>query len=216
MRFLGYSLGLWALVLWAALGIARGESGSGKLTYTKVLKGSVPEYMSITVDASGESVYDGRKLDEAPQPRAFRLSAATTRRLFELARELNYFHAIDLESHRKVANLGRKTFVYEHQGRRNEAQFNYSLRREAQELSELFDRIATVQEHIAVLQHAIKFDHLSLPNELMRIQSDLEKRSLADPQQMVPVLELIARNPRFLHLAQVRAQNLLERLQNHP
>jgi hypothetical protein len=32
---------------------------------------------------------------------------------------------------------------------------------------------------------------------------------------MVPVLEKIARNPRFLHLAQTRAQNILERLQNN-
>jgi len=31
---------------------------------------------------------------------------------------------------------------------------------------------------------------------------------------MVPTLDQIARNPRFLHLAQVRAQNILERLQN--
>ena len=205
----------WALAVSATVGLAQGETVSGRLTYTKVLKGSLPEYMSITVDASGEGVYEGRQLDEAPQPRPLRFSPGTTRRLFELTRALNYFRSIDLESRRKVANLGQKTLVYEGNRQRNQVQFNYSLRREAQELSDLFDRIATVQEHIAVLQHAIKYDHLSLPKELMQIQRDLDKRSLADPQLMVPVLERIARNPRFLHLAQVRAQNILTRLQNN-
>jgi hypothetical protein len=55
---------------------------------------------------------------------------------------------------------------------------------------------------------------LSLPRELLQIQIDLDKRALADPELLVPSLEKIANNPRFLHLAQVRAQTILQRLQN--
>jgi hypothetical protein len=48
---------------------------------------------------------------------------------------------------------------------------------------------------------------------LLQIQIDLDKKALAEPELMIPALEEIARNPRFLHLAQVRAQNILERVQ---
>lgn len=192
--------------------LAQEASSPAKLTFTKVLKGSVPEYLAITVDSNGSGTYEGRKLDEPPSPRSLKLSPATTQRLFELSGLLNNFQSTDLESHKKVANLGLKTLIYEAGGQTNRAEFNYTLRREAHELADLFEKIASVEQHIMVLEHAIKYDHLSLPKELLRIQIDLDNKALADPELLVPTLEQIARNPRFLHLAQVRAQNILQRL----
>ncbi|MFB3922561.1 MAG: hypothetical protein ACE145_12620 [Terriglobia bacterium] len=178
------------------------------------MKGSSPEFLSITVDASGNATYEGRKLDEPPSPRPMKLSPATTARLFQLAEALDNFQSIELESHRKVANLGLKTFIYEQDGRTNKVEYNYTLRREAQTLADLFEKISGVEQHLTTLEHAIKYDHLSLPRELLLIQMDLDKQALADPELLVPTLEKIARNPRFLHLAQSRAQDILQRLQN--
>lgn len=193
----------------------QGPSAPARLTYTKLLKGSTPEYLAITVSANGEATFEGRKADEPSAPHAFRLSESTTRRAFRLAETLGYFQSVDLESHRKVANLGLKTFVYEAGGKRSEAQFNYTLLRAAQELADLFERIGSVEQYILTLEHAIKYDHLSLPTTLRQIQIDLGKRSLADPELMAPTLEKIVSNPRFLHLAQSRAQEILQRLQNN-
>lgn len=164
------------------------------------------------MDANGEATYDGRKLDDPPAPRPLKLSPATTLRIFQLAEAMNNFQSIDLESHKKVANLGLKTFVYEQDGQKNRAEFNYTLRRDAQELVDLFEKIASVEQHIVELERAIKYDHLSLPRELLQIQIDLDKRALAEPGLLVPALEQIARNPRFLHLAQTRAQDILQRI----
>lgn len=189
-------------------------SGPARLTYTRVLKGSTPEYLSIAIDSNGVGTYDGRKLDDPPNPRSLKLSATTTHRLFELTEALNDFHDIDLESHRKVANLGLKTLTYEQGGQKYQAQFNYSVRREATDLADLFEKIAAVEQHIAALEYESKYDHLGLPRELLQIQIDLDNKALADPELMVPALDGIVRNPRFLHIAQVRAQNILERLQN--
>ena len=185
-----------------------------RITFTKVLKGSTPEYLAITVDSNGSGTYEGRKLDEPSRPRPLKLSPTTTQRLFELAGLLDNFRSGDLESHKKVADLGLKTLVYEGNGGINQAQFNYTLRREAQELADTFEKIAGVEQHIITLEYAIKYDHLGLPNELLQIQIDLKNKALADPGLMVPALEEIARNPHFLHLAQVRAQDILQRLQN--
>ncbi len=185
------------------------------MTFTKVLKGSFPEYLRISLDANGTATYDGRKLDDPPSPRPFELSPVTTRKLFDLTASLNNFKSIDLESHKKVANLGAKTLAYEQGGQKAEAEFNYTLRREAQQLTDLFERIASVEQHIIVLEYAIKYDHLGLPRELLQIQIDLNNKALTEAELMVPALERIARNPKFLRLAQVRAQNILERLQNN-
>ena len=184
-----------------------------RITYTKLLKGSVPEYTVVSVDSNGAGTYEGRKADDPSSARPLKLSQGTTRRLFELAAALNNFKSIDLESHKKVANLGLKTFTYQQGEQNNRAEFNYSLLREAQELTDLFERISSVEQHVAALEYATKYDHLSLPRELLQIEIDLNNKALADAELMVPTLEQIARNPKLLRLAQARAQNILERLQ---
>ena len=186
-----------------------------KLTYTKLLKGSVPEYMSITVDSNGSGKYEGRKVDDPPSSRPLKLSPPTTKRLFDLAAQLDNFRLPGIESHKKVANLGAKTFTYEAAQKKNQVEFNYTLNRDAQELSELFERIGAVETHLEELQYAIKYDHLGLPQELLQIQMDLNNKALAEAELLVPTLDQIARNPRFLHLAQTRAQDILQRLQNN-
>lgn len=191
---------------------AQGEAEPARLTYTKVLAGSTPEFEEITVDLNGSGSYDGRKLSSPTNARPLQLSPATTQRLFALAHALNDFKSIDLESHKNVANLGRKTFTYEEGGQKNRVEFNYSLRREAQELADLFEKIGSVQEHIKTLEFATKYDPLSLPQELLQIQIELNNKALADPEMMAPVLRQITRNSRFLHLAQARARDILERM----
>jgi hypothetical protein len=212
---LRFALALAAMVSLAATSTGQQGGEPSKLSYTKFLKGSVPEYLVITVDTAGAATYDGRKQEDPPTPHSFKLSDATTRRLFSLAESLGYFESGDLESHKKVANLGVKTFTYERQGKKSQVEFNYTLQREAQELTDLFERIASVEQHILTLEYLIKYDHLNLPNQLRQVQIDLEKKALADPELMAPTLEKIARGSRFLHLAQVRAQDILDRLQNN-
>jgi hypothetical protein len=186
-----------------------------KLTYTRVFRGSVPEYLSISVDKNGAATYEGRKLADSPASRPLKLSATTTRRLFDLADRLDDFKSVDLESHKKVADLGWKTFTYEAGGRKSSAGFNYTLDRDARDLTDLLEKIASVEQHITGLEFAIRYDHLGLPEELLEIQIDLANRALADPELMVPTLEEIANNPHFLHLAQVRAHDILQRIQNN-
>ena len=185
-----------------------------QISYSKVLKGSTPEYVSVIVDSSGSALYEGRKLDEVAAPRHLQLTRATTRRIFELAAALEYFESLDLESNRKVANLGRKTFTYEDGQRKHQVEFNYTRRREAIDLMEIFESISAVVQHIATLEYAIKYDHLNLPAQLRQIQTDLNRRALTEPELMAPTLEKIASNPRFLHLAQSRAQEILEKLRS--
>ena len=187
-----------------------------KLTYSRTLKGSTPEYLMLSVDSKGLGTFEGRKLDEAQSPRPIQLSAGTTQRMFALAGRLNNFQSVDLDSHKKVANLGRKTFTYQRGEGVYRVVFNYTENRTAQELVDIFEAVGMVQEHISTLEFGMKYDPLSLPQELLQVQIDLNNKSLADPEMLLPTLEKIAHGPRFLHLAQARAEQIIERIQPNP
>jgi hypothetical protein len=187
-----------------------------KLTYSRTFQGSLPEYLQITVDSKGFGAFEGRKLDETRNPCPFRLSPKTTERIFALAAQLHNFQSIDLESHRKVANLGQKALEYQTGNDVNRVVFNYTENRVAQELVEILEGVSTVEEHVTALEFEMKYEPLGLPEELLQIQIELREKSLADPELLIPTLEKIAHNSRFLHLAQARAQDLIERLQSNP
>jgi hypothetical protein len=187
-----------------------------KLTYSRTFKGSTPEYLLITVDSKGLGAFEGHKLDEAQSSRPFQLSAGTTERIFALAGQLHNFQSVDLDSHKKVANLGQKTLTYQQGEDVNRVVFNYTENRIARELVDIFEAVGAVEEHIAGLEFGMKYDPLGLPQELLQIQIELNNKSLADPEMLLPTLEKIAHGSRFLHLAQVRAQQIIERIQPSP
>jgi hypothetical protein len=194
---------------------AQQAKGPDKLTYTKALKGSVPEYTEITVDIDGLGSYQGRKLDDPPNPRPLILSADTVRELFNLARELGDFNSLDLDSHKNVANLGLKTLVFKHDGQKSKVEFNYTQNRKAQKLTNLFEGIAQVEQHLSSLEYSAHYDRLGLPRELTEIQIDLDNKALVDPELLVPMLQKIAQNSEFLHIAQLRAEDILRRIQSY-
>ena len=68
-------------------------------------------------------------------------------------------------------------------------------------------------QHRVALENAMKYDPLGLPRELLETKQDLAKKALADPELLVPVLEQIAQNSRYLNLAKNRAQDILRHLQ---
>jgi len=184
-----------------------------RLTFTKVLKGSFPEYMALSIDTSGKGTYDSHKLDDPADPHPLQISAGTTAKIFSLAKTLNYFHSLQLESRHKVANMGLKTLTYEAGKEMSRVQYNYTENRTAQQLTEMLEKIGNVEDRITQLEYSMKYDHLSLPQTLREIQEGLDDRNFVEAALMIPTLEKISSNPHFLHLAQSRAQEILQRIQ---
>ena len=188
--------------------------GGSQLTFIKIMKGSVPDYEKIVVGSDGSGRYEAQSPSEPTHPLSFRLSPDVTDKLFSLAAKLHNFKGVALESHKHVANLGLKTFQYENGGQISQVQFNYSLNRTAQDLTDLFESVGSVERHILSLDYSMKYDPLGLPKQLDLIQADLDNKALADPQLMVTTLDQIIRNPRYMHLAQVRAQDIIQQIQD--
>ena len=171
--------------------------------------------MTLAIDANGAGVYDSHKLNDPPNPRGMQLSAGTTEQLFSLAQSLNYFRSLTLESRHRVANMGLKTLAYEAGGEINKVQYNFTQNHAAQQLTDMFEKIGNVEEEIAQLEYDMKYDHLGLPEILRRIQLGLADHYYVEPALLIPTLEKIAANPRFLHVAQSRAQEIMQSVQEY-
>jgi hypothetical protein len=207
-------VGIAPLALVSHGAILRGQAGASpqRITFTKTLKGSSPEYMALSIDANGKGTYDSHKLDEPSCPRPLQISATTTAQLFSLAAAVGNFQSVDFDSHRKVANMGLKTLSYEAGQEVHRVQYNYTENRTAQQITEIFEKIGNVEEHITQLQYDMKFDHLSLPQTLAEIQQEYADHNLAELSLLMPTLEQISSNSRFLHLAQARAQEIMRNI----
>jgi hypothetical protein len=194
---------------------ANGPSRS-RLSFTKVFEGSSPEYIHITVDQDGQATYQGGSADEPNEPETLQLSEQFTARVFSLVAQLQYFQGIQLETERRVAFMGKKTFAYEKDGQRAEVSYNYTTNRTAEELRELFEKLARSRELIAQLEHRLVFDRLGLMEVVRKLESQFNAGRLAELEQFMPVLEKIAADSRLMQLARSRATALLRRIRGEP
>lgn len=109
--------------------------------------------------------------------------------------------------------MGLKTLTYESGAETNRVEYNYTENRTAQQLTDLLEKIANVEEQISQLEYAMKYDPLGLPQILRQIQEGLDEHNYVEPALMVPTLEKISANNRFMHLAKSRAEEIMQRIQ---
>jgi hypothetical protein len=184
-----------------------------RLVLSKYFKGSTPESVIITIEHSGEASYREGKEDD--NPLSFQLAESDVRQLFELADKLDHFQH-PLESGLKVAQMGVKTFRFEFQSETHEVSFNYSVDENAQALQECFERISETERDFIELDRTMHFDKLGVNQALALIEIAHQNKRLVAPQQFLPLLDRIAKNESFLHMARARAAALAEVLRGGP
>lgn len=200
--------------------LAGDPAGGGRLTFTKSFPGSSPDYYRITLQENGEAFYSTSPPGEKPEDKndasdegKFRLSPELAAQAFELSAKLHHFRGADLETRKKLAFMGKKTVVYENGAERGEAVFNYSENPDAMAVAELFEKISNTQQHRLELERLARYDKLGLMKQLLIVETSLNKKDLAEPSLLVPVLEKIAANKTYLNIAQQRARIILAKIQ---
>jgi hypothetical protein len=200
---------------WAASAAAT-PAESAKLTFRRVFKSSSPEFIEIVVPDDGHpATYDIRQLDEDASASPFEVSGALRAHMFDLAGQLNHFQGQDLDVHRKIANLGEKTFRWEKGGSVHEVKFNYTLNSAAAQLLQIFEGLARQQEHVMLLTRRMRYDRLGINDALLQFETDLNHKLLPEPQFALPMLDEIGNDSRFVDIARQRARTLAERIR-HP
>jgi len=182
-------------------------SAAPRLFYSKYFKGSVPEYVAITVERNGDAIYQEAKSDD--NPIKLHLPDADVQELFSLAEKLDRFQR-PLESGLKVANMGAKTFRFEDGAEKHEVEFNYSSDPMAQAMWDWFERIAESERHLIDLERAVRYDKLGTNDALLLLQITYEHKRLVAPEQFLTLLDRVAKNESFVHIARERAASLAE------
>jgi len=213
--FLRFCLMLGAACLMASCVFSAPAACGAKLKYRRVFKGSSPEFIEISVrEDSDVAAYEIRQLDEDAGAAPFQVSTTLRARMFDLAAQLQHFQGQDLDVHRRIAYLGEKTFHWDCGSEVHEAKFNYTLNNAATQLQQIFEGLARQQEHADLISRRMKYDRLGINDALLQFESDLNRSLLPEPKRLLPMLEQIAGDPKFVDIARQRARSLAERLRH--
>ncbi|HEV2195011.1 MAG TPA: hypothetical protein VGR55_05490 [Candidatus Acidoferrum sp.] len=190
-------------------------SAHAKLSYRRIFKSSSPEFIEIVVrDDTNAATFEIRQLDEDPGASPFEVGNSLRARMFELAAQMNYFQGQDLDVHRRIANLGEKTFRWEKGAESHETKFNYTLNSSANQLMQIFEGLARQQELVTLLERRMKYDRLGINDALLQFETDLNHKLLPEPQRALPTLDQIASDSRFVDVGRQRARALADRIRH--
>ena len=202
------------LLLVAASAFAGSPSDNPTIIYRKVFKSSYPEYVQIKVSQNGAATYDIRQLDEESEPVAFQVNAPLAQRIFDLASKLHNFQGADLDIHRRIANLGEKTFQYTKGSEIHEVKFNYTLDDSATQLLNIFEGLARQESDLSNLQRVMRYDHLGVNDALVQIEADYNSKTLPEPERLLSALDQVSADDKFIDIARQRARTLAGRIRN--
>jgi hypothetical protein len=195
-----------ALALFLPLAAALG-AGVPRITYTKDFPRSTPAFTLITLDRDGKAQY--REARDDDNPIAFQLAPEEAEEIFRLAAKVGYFRQ-PLEAKAKVANTGIKTFRYEDGEEKGETSFNYSTIPEAIALWDWFERITESERLYIALERAAKFDKLGVNQALLWLEVSRDRKRVVAAGQFLPLLDRIAKNESYIHMARERAASLAD------
>src|SRR5262245_16125430 len=212
-----------SLLLWCGVGLASAQARAAaastpstqtaKVTFRRVFQGSSPEYIELCIwDDAKTATYEIRQMEDDPGSAPFEVGEALRTKIFGLVAQLHNFQGQDLDVHRKIANLGEKTFRWEQSGVFHETKFNYTLNPAAAQLLQIFEGLARQQEHYELITRRMRYDRLGIYDALLQFESDLNRGLLPEPQRLVPLLEQIANDPKYVDVARKRAQLLISRI----
>ncbi len=204
---------LLALVLLApSLSLAATPAEGPTITYRKVFKSSYPEFVELKINQGGTATYDIRQLDDESEPVGFEINAALVQRIFDLAAKLRNFQGLSLDMHRRIANLGEKTFIYTKGSERNEVKFNYTLDENATQLMNIFEGIARQESDLSNLLRTMRYDRLGVNDAIIQVEIDFNNKMLPEPDRLLSALDQVSADDKFIDIARQRARTLASKI----
>jgi hypothetical protein len=154
-------------------------------------------------------------MDEQPNPTPFEVNHVLVEKIFRLSHDLRDFNGVELDVHRKIANLGQKTFRYENGAEAHEVTFNYTLDNTANQLLDVFEGLGREEVDLDSLQRTMKHDRLGVNDALIRVETDYNGKLLPQPELLLPLLDQLAADEKYVDIARDRARALAARIRNH-
>jgi len=119
---------------------------------------------------------------------------------------------VDLDIHRRIASLGQKTFAYENGAEKHQVSFNYTLDESATQLQNIFEGLTRQEMDSSDLERTMRYDVLGVNDVLIRIESDYANKLLPEPDRMLPMLDQVAADSKYVDLARQKARALAAKI----
>jgi hypothetical protein len=178
-----------------------------RIFYSKSFPGSTPAFVQITVDKTGRVEY--REAADDDDPYVSKLAPEEVNEMFGLAEKLDWFRR-PLESGLKVARMGEKTFKMENHNPAGEVKFNFTMDETGKQLHDWFERLTESAIMRAALERTARFDKLGVNKVLLQLEAAYDRKRLLGLEQYLPMLDRVAKNESYLHMARERAAALAD------
>jgi hypothetical protein len=172
-------------------------------SYTITLAESGATHFSGQANPAGNTGDDRFQQD-------FTMTEANRQKVFELAKAANYFDGQFEARQKNIARTGMKTLGYRGPASDHSTTFNYSPNPNIQQITKIFQSIATTLDFGRKLAFLYRFDKLGMDACLQQL-TDLQARGMVEELQAIePILRKIADDPNLMHIARTQAKQLLK------
>ncbi len=178
--------------------------------------GSLPEHYGLSISSDGHASYvsDGKIAKDAESDQSYALdftvSQATADKVFDLARQANYFQG-NLDSKKKnIASTGDKVLTYKDAQKNTAAGYNYSTIPAVQELTTLFQNISATVEFGHRLDYDYRYQKLALDQETKAMEDAASHGQPMELGAIAPILKKIVDDPSVINGVRARLERMLE------
>jgi len=194
------------MLILSTLALVALAAAEPRLILSKKFPHSVPEYVELRITTDGQVEYR-EKPDEDPM--RLHLSAADAQSIFETAKKCENFSR-PLESGLKVAFMGDKLFRWEDGAEHHEVHFNYTQDLDGQAMLDWYERIVESIGLRIDLERTAKYDPLGVNQSLLYLEAAYDNKRLVALDQYLPMLDRVAKNEKYMHMARERAARLAD------
>jgi len=185
------------------------------ITFTLNFPDFKPPFYNISVESSGRSEYKS-----TPQPNnvgdpyllKFVMSEPTRTRLFEAARQLNFFRGNFDYTKSKIAFTGTKTLSFKNAKEEHETTYNWSENPMIQAITSTFENISETIELGRQLEDKYRYDKLGVDAILKLMEQEAKDNRLAELQAVQPILTRVAKDSSLMNISRRRAEFLLTKV----
>src|SRR5262245_654041 len=182
-------------------------------TYCKEKLNALYERQCVDLNYAGEGTVRLKKRSSDEMKVAEKLSpSARDRFLGVIAATNNLANGETYESGRKVADLGKKHLTLKTATETREAEFNFSVIKEVNDLVSFFEAMTNQEAMVFDIENALQFDRLSIPKWVERIENDIKRNAFADPERLIPLLDKIKADSRVINYSRDLAGKLKEQI----
>jgi len=155
------------------------------------------------------SPYPGVSSPTEPIDRGLALSSPTAHKIFMLARSLHYFNVACASKAKNIADTGKKTLFYKGPDGEGSCTYNYSENKSVNQLTEIFQGIASTMDEGRRLDHLHRYDRLGLDAAIGQLTQEIADGHALELGTIQTTLRSIADDTAVIERVRTRANSLL-------